>query len=39
MALLVGLFVGPILLFLILRPFAGEEYEWMKRRHPGKYPF
>jgi hypothetical protein len=31
--------LGPLVAALILRPFLGEEYYWMRQRHPGKYPF
>lgn len=37
MHLLFAMFVGPIGAFLLLRSFAGEEYYWMRQRHPGKY--
>lgn len=34
-----ALLIGPILAALIIRACMGEEYYWMKRRNPGKYPF
>jgi len=36
--LFLAILVGPILAALIIRIFMGEEYYWMKRRSPGKYP-
>jgi len=29
--------LGPLVAALIIHPFMGEEYYWMKLRHPGKY--
>lgn len=31
--------LGPLVAALIIRLSMGEEYYWMKQRHPGKYPF
>jgi len=28
---------GPLIAALVIRPFMGEEYYWMKQRNPGKY--
>ncbi len=34
-----ALLLGPIAIAVVIRATLGEEYYWMKRRHPGKYPF
>ena len=36
--LFLAILVGPIVAALVIRACMGEEYYWMKRQSPGKYP-
>jgi multisubunit Na+/H+ antiporter MnhG subunit len=33
-----AILIGPVVMALIIRACLGEEYYWMRRRRPDRYP-